>query len=173
MSYDEYKDMYDKAQTTGLYHMFIFDIIGSRNYGKELEYIERTSSSLLYNVYMVLKSIESEENIKVLHEIENPVITLDIEPFKFGDLYGFTVLRGSIDREKVYRIFEEEKNKFNIYWDFHKKDGFYETDYWVEGREKYYRGYCMQQLEYLSKKIGNAQLKRNKRDDKQTHSSQR
>ena len=36
--------------------------------------------------------------------------------------------------------------------DFHKANGYYETDNYEEADKLYFRGYCIQQLEKLSKK---------------------
>ncbi len=154
MSYNEYQDMFQKAQEKGLYHMFIFDIVNSRSYGKDLDYIEKTSSKLILNVYNILQELEKKYNVKILHRInynENSAC-IDKEPFQFGDLFGFTIIKNSVDTELIYKIFEREKTLLNIYWDFHTINGFYETDEYRLGKEKYYRGYCLQQLEELSKK---------------------
>ncbi|NLC47967.1 MAG: hypothetical protein GX758_01225 [Tenericutes bacterium] len=160
MSYDEYYDMYKKAQLTGKYHLFIFDIVNSRLYKQEIEYIEETSMLLFLDVYKRIKNLEEEKNITILHNIKNKDEPFANEPFKFGDLYGFTIIRGSVSSSEIYNIVEEEKERYNIYWAFHQKDGFYETDNYSEGNKKYYRGYCIAQLETLSKEK-NIKLMRN------------
>lgn len=154
MSYFEYYDMFEKSQETGKYHMFIFDIVGSRNYKKDLPSIYKTSKVLFSNIYSNLKEIELERSIKILHIIDKKEYILDTEPFQFGDLFGFTILRDSILIDEVYDIYKKEKEKLNVYWDFHLKNGYYETDNYGLGNEKYFRGYCIQQLENLSKNDG-------------------
>ena len=45
----------------------------------------------------------------------------------------------------------QEKKKLNITQKFHKANGYYETDEYEKGNELYFRGYCIQQLEEMSK----------------------
>lgn len=162
MSYTEYKDLFHKAQNQGRYHMFVFDIKNSRSYWKntgELAFVEQISKELILKIYKRLEKLQNERNKIILHKNKvfiniddlHPFGASHREPFQFGDMFGFTVIRDSIDKEEIYQIFEEEKTKRNIYWDFHMMDGYYETDNYGEGFDKYYRGYCMQQLEELSK----------------------
>ena len=76
-----------------------------------------------------------------------------LEPFYLaGDLYGFTIERGALTEEQIDQIFEQEKKKLNIAQKFHKANGYYETDEYEKGNELYFRGYCIQQLEEMSKK---------------------
>ena len=63
----------------------------------------------------------------------------------------------------VDELFEETKKELNINYEFHKASGYYETDNWLEGNHKYYRGYAMQLLSSLHKeecKVLKKQLKR-------------
>ena len=46
---------------------------------------------------------------------------------------------------------EEEKEYLQIPFDFHIADGYYETNNWVEGKDKYFRGYCIDLLSNLHK----------------------
>lgn len=178
MGYREYKDMFYKAQKNGKYHMFVYDIANSRK-GFTVE--ERISVlRLIFNVYERIEKIEKAENRTILHrsedlvecklkrKIENGVETYiydhsaevnarfqraDLyEPFYLlGDLYGFTIERGSLTEDQIDTIFEEEKTKLGIKQEFHKSNGFYETDKYEEGSELYFRGYCIQQLEEIGK----------------------
>lgn len=168
MSYGEYKNLFDKAQANGNYHMFIFDIKNSKSYGKELEMIEEISRKLILNLYCKLEKLEKENGKVILHrnkdfynffEKQGAISNGSLcEPFQFGDMFGLTIVRNSIDKGEIYQIFEKEKEKLNIYWEFHMLDGYYETDDYGEGCRKYYRGYCMQQLEELSKKLGKSRM---------------
>ena len=67
------------------------------------------------------------------------------------DLYGFTIERGMLTEDQIDQIFEQEKKKLNITQKFHKANGYYETDEYEKGNELYFRGYCIQQLEEMSK----------------------
>lgn len=75
-----------------------------------------------------------------------------LEPFYLaGDLFGFTIQRGTLTPGQIDLIFEREKRKLNITHDFHKANGYYETDDYEKGNKLYFRGYCIQQLEEISK----------------------
>jgi hypothetical protein len=163
MAYYEYKDLFDKAQETGKYHMFIFDIVHSRTYGKRVMFIEFMSRLMIKRVYNKLQDLEKERHKQILHKSEDVIPIYDgraemfifREPFQFGDLFGFTVLRDSISSDEVYGLVEDEikkyNDKFKVDWEFHMLDGYYETDDYGEGGTQYYRGYCLPQLEELSK----------------------
>lgn len=73
------------------------------------------------------------------------------EPFIFGDLVGFTVYRDSISTEEVIDVFNECREIIGIDYEFHIADGYYETDDWTEGQDKYFRGYCIDLLSNLHK----------------------
>ena len=175
MGYSEYEDLFIKCQDTAPYHMFLYDVVNSRN---ELD--NRTRSKileLLFNVYERIQRIEKKENKKILHtsneliktklvqylennelcnkiEFERRPLRGDLEePFAInGDMYGFTILRGTMTVKEIDDIFEEEKKNLKIIHEFHKANGFYETDKYEEGNKLCFRGYCMQQLEKESKR---------------------
>ena len=46
---------------------------------------------------------------------------------------------------------EECKEIIGIDYEFHYSDGYYETDDWCEGQDKYFRGYCIDLLSNLHK----------------------
>lgn len=151
MSWYDYNDMFDKAQREGKYHLFVFDLKGSRKAGHYQPYI----SLLLYGSYFAIKNLEKERNIKILHT--NPIFNKGdrgdlLEPFFFsGDLFGFTIIRGTLTEGEVYNLFKIVKDELNIKYEFHYDNGFYETDNYIEGNNKYFRGYCMQYLEHRAK----------------------
>lgn len=152
MSWFEYNDMYEKAQKDGKYHLFVFDLKGSR----KLRNFIPSIWLLLDGIRFELFRLEDERNIQIVHRNKdfNNVKRGDMfEPFILsGDLMGFTVLRNSITEEEVYQIFKDTKNKLGINYDFHYDNGYYETDYYEEGADKYFRGYCIQYLEHRAKK---------------------
>ena len=128
---------------------------------------------LLFAVYEELEKIEKTSNVSILHRSENLYYTklkrnvkgysieypkeqitrADLlEPFLLtGDLMGFTIKRDSLSANQVDYIFEQKKKELKINYSFHKANGFYETDKWEQAQEKYFRGYCIQQLEENSK----------------------
>ena len=178
MSYTEYKDLFEKAQINGQYHLFVYDIIRSR---KGITQEERGRIvKLIFQVYEKIEELEEREHRSILHRNKNLVqgklkvektengevykfdytgLQKDImerpdllEPFYLaGDLYGFTIERGTLTEEQIDQIFEQGKKKLNIAQKFHKANGYYETDEYEKGNELYFRGYCIQQLEEMSK----------------------
>ena len=153
MSWYEYNDMFEKAQKIGKYHIYILDIVGSRDLSREKYIIaHRLQRKLLSTVYNRIMEIEIERKSKILHNIDiMNRFGFTCEPIIFGDLIGFTVLRDSIEREVIYNIITNLKYSMNITEKYHFADGFYETDDWKRALMEYYRGYCIQYLEFISK----------------------
>lgn len=151
MSYKEYDDLYEKAQGLGKYHIFLFDIKGSRNLDPS---IFPKTKKLLSNVYGRLVKLESETGKKILYLPKRKEFRGDsIEPIHtYAETIGFTTFRDSIQLIEVLRIWEEEKMRLNIEFDFHFAEGDYETDDWELGNKQYFRGYCIAKLDELSKK---------------------
>lgn len=158
MSTLEYNDLFLKCQDTGLYHVFTFDIKDSKNL-ENREEIQFKIIELIKNIYKRIQVQEQQENKRIL-VFENDFVNLGEktngfgfkqEPFILGDVVGLTTYRDSIQTEEVLKIFEEEKNKLNLNIDFHIADGYYETNDYTEGREKYFRGYCIDLLSNLHK----------------------
>lgn len=160
MSTSEYNDLFLKCQSTGMYHVFCFDLVGSKkltdkgiNYSIDL-------FKLITLVYNKIHLKELNDNKKILVYNDNYVFLgekvkygfgFKEEPFIYGDLVGFTVYRDSISREEVMEIFNECKDIIGIDFEFHIADGFYETDDWCEANEKYFRGHCIDLLSNLHK----------------------
>ena len=65
---------------------------------------------MLYGSYFAIKNLEKERNIKILHT--NPIFNKGdrgdlLEPFFFlGDLFGFTIIRGTLTEGEVYDLFK-------------------------------------------------------------------
>ena len=159
MSAYEYNDLFLKCQRTGLYHMFTFDIKNSKKI-ENTDWRMISQTRLILNVYRKIQEKEILENRKILvfeegfrhfGEGRNNEFGFKEEPFIYGDLIGLTVYRNSITKEEILKIFEEEKEYLQIDFDFHMADGYYETNNWIEGNEKYFRGYCMDLLSNLHK----------------------
>lgn len=171
MSTSEYNDLFLKCQDTGKYHVFTFDMVGSSKFRAEGKYNERLAvqiklMELNMLVYRLIQKKELEENKKILvfedGFVHYPYPETDptwisngfgykMEPFLFGDLIGFTAYRDTITKEEVMDIFEKSKKLLNIDFKFHIADGYYETNDWVEGHDKYFRGYCIDLLSNLHK----------------------
>ena len=155
MAWENYNHMWDKAQREGKYRLFLFDLKGSRKHYYDGDDMYQNLRNLLDSVYGKIKELEKIRGYKILHTSKY----LDgkrgdtIEPVVFmGDLMVFTTLRGRISSKEVYRIFTESKKELNLTrYQFHFANGYYETDKYVEGDQKYFRGYCMGYLNHIAK----------------------
>ncbi len=165
MAYEEYNDLFVKCQNTGKYHMFVFDIEGS----KKMDTETRCEAGILmiklvHSIYDELKNEEVKRNKKILVYEEGfypPVkdniheFGFKVEPFYLGDMFGFTVYRDLITKEEVMNIYNKHKERLSIKFDFHFADGYYETNNWEEASEKYFRGYCIHLLSEFHKPKNN------------------
>lgn len=141
MSTYEYYDLCEKAQNNkkSKYHVFVFDIIGSKNMNRE----ERCTAQynmekLMLRIYSELKKMEEIECKEILlredivsyekrHTV-NSRFGLLYEPFLFADNFGFTVYSGSISDEEILGIYNKCKIELGIELDFHINDLYYETN---------------------------------------------
>lgn len=172
MSSYEYNDLFLKAQFSGIYHVFTFDIVDSTKMTNDERMLaDKMMKKLMMSIYSHIKSIENENNSKILvfeknfiHYGTNEILIefgMKIEPFVFGDTFGFTIYRNTLSNEDIKKIFDLYYLKLDIKFDFHIADGFYETNDYELGATKYFRGYCIDilsnfhKLEYskLKKKI--------------------
>ena len=159
MSTYEYNDLFLKCQSTGIYHMFTFDIKNSKRI-ENGNWRMVSQIRLILNMYRKIQEKEILENKTILvfedgfrHFGEGRCNEFGFkeEPFVYGDMIGLTVYRNSITKEEILKIFEEEKEYLQMDYDFHIADGYYETNNWVEGNEKYFREYCMKLLSNMHK----------------------
>ena len=158
----EYNELYLACQNTGIYHIFVFDIVNS----KEMSYDYRKEAQnkmikLMLSIYKTIQEIEITYNRKIL-VFEQDFVSFEShenykgfgfkqEPFLFGDTFGFTIYRDSLDTDTIYYIYEYSKKELGIDFDFHIADGYYETNEYCEGNTKYFRGYCMDLLSVFHK----------------------
>ncbi len=168
MSYNEYNDMFIKCQNAGPYKLYAYDVKGSRNL---------RDPNLVPNLYKLILLVMSKIRIletehKILYDKDDliyygstvPCIDGNIrEPMLVGDAIAFTVYRDSITDEVVDKIFEESKNELGINYEFHKANGYYETNNWSEGNKKYFRGYCFALLTEGHKSENSKTLTKRKR----------
>ena len=161
MSTFEYNDLFCKCQYTGMYHLFVLDIKGS----KQMNYNERNDAEvklikLMLMVYKELLEIEKQQNKTILvfekdfsyfGEERINDFGMKQEPFLYGDTIGFTVYRDSISNDEIINIVKRIMCFLKIDFTFHFSDGYYETNDWVEGNTKYFRGHCIDLLSNLHK----------------------
>ena len=88
MSYTEYKDLFERAQINGQYHLFIYDIVNSR---KGITQEERGRIlKLIFQVYEKIEELEEREHRSILHRNKNLVQgKLKVEKTENGDIYKF------------------------------------------------------------------------------------
>ena len=170
MSTYEYYDLCEKAQNNkkSKYHVFVFDIIHSKNMNRE----ERNTAQymmekLMLKIYSELKKIEQIENKKILlsedvvcYEERDKVknkFGLLYEPFLFADTFGFTVYNGSISEEEVLEIYNKCKTEMGIDFDFHVSNLYYETNDYKDGCEFFFRGYAIDMASTMHK--GNVKIR--------------
>ena len=162
MSTYEYNDLFIKCQDTGKYHVFTFDIEGS----KKMDNKTRCDSQvklikLMKSIYSVLEEIQEKTGKKIL-VFEEDFISFDSglpvrgfgmkqEPFIIGDTFGFTIYRDSLDKDIVFGIYEYFTKSLDIDFNIHISDGYYETNDYSLGGTKYFRGYCIDLLSNMHK----------------------
>lgn len=160
MSSFEYNDMLLKCQKTAPYHVFTFDIVESKKMDRETRNKAQKNLAKLATLnYKMLEYIEKKRNIKILvrpfdevkSEYKIGYTQTDKEPVIIGDLTYFTIYRDTLTRKEVIDIFECCMELLDIDFKFHNADAYYETHYWEEGKNKYFRGYCIQTLSELHK----------------------
>lgn len=162
MSTDEYNNLFLKCQSTGKYHMFTFDIVSSKKIPSELRNITHNKMiELMKMIYSEIKKIQVLTNKKIL-VFDSDFIAygsdkrlegfgMKIEPFVYGDTFGFTIYRNSLSIEEVYSIYNRCYRKLEIDFDFHLSNGYYETNDFVDGNNQYFRGYAIDLISNLHK----------------------
>ena len=177
--WEEYKDLYQKAQSTGMYKMFLFDVVGSKKIYKDNSIAFENIIKFVDSVTFDLLNLEKKLNKKILHRHIDNYLQYDKENdkdkvvlcekqlvdypkelyrtdelnplFWLGDLIHFIIERDSITDKTFYDIFEKNRKKLVPNINFHHKSGYYETDTWAESGSKFSRIYCIPVLEYLAK----------------------
>lgn len=159
MSSCEYNNMMLKCQKTAPYHVFTFDIVGSSKMDKETRAkAQYKFRDLVLLNYKMIEYIEKKKKMKILVRPFNTTSVYEMgytqtdkEPVIIGDLSYFTIYRDTLTTEEVIDIFECCMYLLDVDFKFHYADGYYETHYWEEGINKYFRGYCISTLSTLHK----------------------
>lgn len=162
MSTFEYNDLFLLAQETGKYHVFSFDIEGSKKMDSKTRYDAQLKLiRLMKSIYAVIEEIQEKTGRKILVFEEGfntydeglPLYEFGMkqEPYFFGDTFGFTIYRDSLDKDTILWIYEYFRNSLNIDFNMHLADGYYETNDYTEGGTKYFRGYCIELLSDMHK----------------------
>ena len=155
----EYNDMLLQCQKTAPYHVFTFDIVESKKMDNEtrLKAQYKFRDLVLLN-YKMIEYIEKKRNMKILVRPFDKTSVYgvgytqtDKEPVIIGDLSYFTIYRDTLTRKEVFDVFECCMYLLDVDFKFHYADGYYETHYWEEGKNKFFRGYCIDTLSKLHK----------------------
>lgn len=170
MSYNEYTNIFLKAQDIGMYHMIVFDVVNSRSIlPQERALLQNKFIKLTELVFNHLVNLEKklgkdiilkENNFYRVWETKKENIGYLMDPILFGDCIGFTIYRDSLDKRIIVDIFNMYKKQLGIEVEFHVTDGYYETNDYSLGNKKYFRGYCFQFLEAYHKSEAKQNLKK-------------
>ena len=178
MSYNEYLDLFNKAQKKECpFRAFTFDIVKSKS---QEQYISEHDKfiDLISDVYDELKREEERTKIPILLDdqynvkpIYMPTFKITdkesfntfkkyvsvgsngnlLNPMQLGDMITYFVHNNSITTERMITIFSEQLDNKGITYPFHFNTGVYETNDYSEGSTKMYKGYMPQILEDSSK----------------------
>ena len=160
----EYNDLFLLCQDTGIYHMFTFDIVSSKKMDSNTRKIAQEKLiKLMRSIYQVVYEIQEKTGKRIL-VFDDDFVTFDSglpvkgfgmkqEPFLFGDTFGFTIYRDSLDKDVILSVYEYFRVSLNIDFGLHINDGYYETNDYEEGNKKYFRGYCCDLLANYHKEM--------------------
>lgn len=162
MSYDEYRDLFLKAQKNDLapYKMFVLDIKGCRFLGSEGLVAQRKTMETINLMVQKILQIEKINGYEILVKdngfifkeslfqspdtsvdalLNNPVILL-------GDAFHFSTYKDSITDDEFINLFQYAAKKLDNKYTYHFFSGNFETINYKESLEKYYIGYCAAEL---------------------------
>lgn len=176
--FDQYKNLYLQAQTSGKYKMFLFE---AKQKNENLKIYDSNQFIINFVNYVAedLLKLEKKLNKKILHRhlesFENYDFIEDKDKvvlqkkqgkdlpkiYRFGcqnpilltkDTVCFIILRDSISDEEFFSIVQKYKNRMIPRYDLRHAEGYYETDAWAEANQKLLRLHCMPVLEEILKK---------------------
>lgn len=161
MSYNEYFDMFFDTQNKDCpYRAFTFDVVNSKNQASYISEHDKHLACLLH-VYTLLEREEKLTGKQILLkdkfnqklECDRFIINSNhFNPMILGDMITYFVYNKSISTERMLELFSSSLAKFNVSYPFHFKTGVYQTNDYIEGGTKLYKGYMPRLLEDLSKK---------------------
>ena len=160
MSYDEYSDLFDKAQKNDTkYVAFVFDIKGSKKMSDDDRYIAQIKTfetidlmtkklKLLEKAYNRQILVRDDKLLPVLDSIrKNTGETVMTNPaFKMGDCFAFFCYNHSISEDLFKKLFIRCTKEVDNKCPYHFACGKFETLDYAEGGGRYYIGYIMEQL---------------------------
>jgi len=162
MSYNEYIDMFFEVQKHNNvpYRAFTFDVVNSRNQKEYLTTKNEKDFNLVSYLYSLLENEEELTGKPILLKdkfnrkyTKSEIISNNnfYNPIILGDMMTFFVYNDSISTARMLELFVYGLKAININYAFHFNTGVYETNNYIEGGKKLYKGYIPQILERLSK----------------------
>ena len=160
MSFDEYIDMFKDCQNEKCpYRAFTFDVVNSRN---QTEYIDNPEKHFQFvsHVYSLLEKEEENTGKQILlrGKFNRKLVMGEAmkngnlyNPMILGDMATYFVYNGSITTDRMLELFATGLKECDINYPFHFKTGVYQTNNYIEGGKKLYKGYMPQILERESK----------------------
>ena len=161
MSYEEYRDLFLKAQenTEAPYICFSFDLKNSKKMGDEERYLAQIKTFETINVLTKrILDLEKKEDRQILlqnNEIkiarnvvkDRPEITYYGNPcFTAGDSFHFYVYKNSLSVKEIISLFKASLNKTENYNTYHFAYGKFETTNYRTRNRKYYVGFVIAEL---------------------------
>lgn len=162
MSYDEYNDLYAKAQKNqnAPYVCFSLDLVGCKKLdGEQFCKQQDRMIQTMKDIVAYIKRYEQKTNTKILLCDKNVKISVDIidsiSPVTYynnpcilsGDFYALYVYNNTVTEKTFENLFLHFAKKNNLNFDYHFQSAKFEATDYKDGNKKYYLGYCVGYLE--------------------------
>lgn len=168
--YKKYKKLYQIAQTTGAYKLYLFEVQNSQTHLAEKEYYNKMEQFTTAITKELLK-LEHHPNTQILHRHtfaknikpnKNQVLLLQdqsnlqakdvaymsqINPLFFGtNKVSFVVNKHAILDEQFYSIVQKQKDRIIPNYNLNHVQACYQTDDWNKSGSMFCRTSCLQTL---------------------------
>lgn len=158
MAAEEYIDLFELAQKNkSSKQAFLIDVVGSKklkDYASSFYPIVQEITNILKNKNNILINNNFNE-IMELGKNTNRVDQTTLNPMVLGDCACFFVNANSISKVEFINLVKHLMTKHKVNYDIHFQSCYYETDNYVDGGTKLYKGYVPRLLENLDKKNPN------------------
>ena len=166
MSYEEYNDLFVKAQKNkdAPFVCFSLDLVNSRNLSNKQAFKQQQAMiQTMKDIVEYIKMYEIKTNTKILLNDKNVKInknviggSKDVTYYNnpcilSGDFYAFYVYNNTISQNDFINLFLHFAKANNINYDYHFQSAKFETTDYICGNEKYYLGYCVGYLQHNKK----------------------
>lgn len=162
MSYEEYNDLFVKAQKNkkAPFVCFSLDLVNSKSLSdKQALKQQQDMIQTMKDMVEYIKLCELKTNTKILLNNQNVKINKNIvggnsvayynNPcILSGDFYAFYVYNNTILQKDFINLFLHFAKANNISYDYHFQSAKFETTEYRCGNQKYYLGYCVGYLQH-------------------------